>query len=313
MSYKMSYHEEMIYKTVYSNAVLYIRRAIKEITSSQNNLDDVFDNETGIISSLFCQMSIELSLKAFLIKETGIKTVIEQRDANKHDSEIWNLFNNNNLHTKSYNDLKGVIIKRKDLIWFQDVHKNYLNKFQTNRNRLVHLNLFLNSRDLSDLKSETIFVIVHILVPLLTDINFDFESPTEFYEKHLTIDDFNKLISYKPYYEEMEKLALYPTGKAYNCPECYKRAYSTENDLCYCCNLNYSDAVEYAICNNCNEEAVIFDPLNISLNNHRGNGLCLKCENKMEVYKCPECTSSYTFYSINELVRCSPNRCHLSS
>ena len=305
----MSEDEEKIYQTVYGNAILFLKRAIKEILS-QENPNETFDVEIGIVSSLFVQMTIELALKAFLIKNTGIRTILKQQYKDKSDDDILASFEKNELHTKKYNDLKKALIDNENLVWFDQIHIAHLDQFQQFRNKLIHLNLFLEYDDLVDLKGETIFVIIHILIPLLTEISFEFETPTEFYEKYLTKKDFQKLISFPPYVEEMERIANEYSDIVYECPRCSKKTYSPENNLCYCCNLNYTHGVEYTECNVChNQGSVIFDPLNIEFNGHIMHGLCLACGNKPEVFKCPVCKTKVSFFLKDELTECTPERC----
>ena len=109
----------------------------------------------------------------------------------------------------------------------------------------------------------------------------------------------------------MQKLASTFTGFNYYCPECNQKAYSPVNNLCYCCNLKYEDAIEYTNCIVCNEnESIIFDPLNIAINNHVLNGLCLQCDTKVLVHKCPKCKNTYSFFEKEELTKCTPEKCY---
>lgn len=309
MNYYMSDVEEKIYGAIYSNSILFLRRAIIEMVKGVN-AEEHLNMERAIVSTLFSQMTIELAMKAFLIRKTGIRTILTQKFTGKTDEEILEKFEKNQLHTNKYEELKNDLIK-KNLLWFDEEHIRHLDQFQQFRNKLVHLNLFLTEADLIDLKEELIFVIVHILIPFLAEISFDSETPTDFYQRHLNGDDFKKLISYPPYVQEMEKLAIECHGRAYYCPECSKKAYVPDIDICYCCNLNYSGSVEYALCNNCKEETVIFDYLNIEFNDNIGRGLCIACDNRPNVYKCPICEMAATFYTINELTDCIPGKCIL--
>ena len=307
----MTEYEKKIYDTIYNNSVLFLKRGIAEVLSHQDISDAPLDKETGIISSLFTQMSIELALKAFLIRENGIKSILLNKYNSWTETEIFTAFEENTLHTKIYNDLKQVLIVNKNLAWFSENDYSHLEQFQQFRNKLVHLNLFLGEADLYDLKYEIVYVIVHIIVPLLAEISFEFETPTAFYNKYLNKTEYKKLISFRPYVSEMEKLVIDFTGVGYYCPECYKKSYSPVNHLCYCCNLSYEYAVEYTNCPACGaKNSVIFDPHNIEINNHIINGLCLNCETKMQVHKCPKCENKYAFFMKKELTKCTPTKCY---
>jgi hypothetical protein len=306
----MTEKELKIYETIFKNAVLFMNRGISEILTHDDRKDTSLDEETGIVSTLFIQMSIELALKAFLVKEQGVRSILLNEYQTRTEEYIFEKFENNTLHTKQYNVLKQILTDNERLTWFTETDFAHLEQFQQFRNKLVHLNLFLGEADLYDLKYELIYVIVHIIVPLLSEISFEFETPTEFYQTHLNMEDYKKLISFRPYVEAMEKLAKGFTGLNYYCPECYKKTYSPENNLCYCCNLNYEYVVEYTSCIVCNEKkSVIFDPQNIALNNHIMNGLCLNCDTKMQVHKCPVCERTYSFFNMEELSECTPEKC----
>lgn len=306
----MNEQENKIFNTVYNNAILFLKRGIAEILEHNDKDDSPLKFETGIVCTLFIQMSIELALKAFLVKEKGVKSILEVRYQRKTDMQILSEFENNTLHTKKYNDLKQILINNETLSWFNETSYSHLEQFQQFRNKLVHLNLFLANADLYDLKFELIYVIVHIIVPLLSEISFEFETPSDFYKSHLNKDEFKKLISFPTYIEEMEKLAKDFTGFNYYCPECYQKTYSPENNLCYCCNLNFENAAEYTSCIVCKKKnSVIFDPLNIALNNHIMNGLCLNCGIKLSVHKCPKCETVYSFFDKKELKKCTPEKC----
>jgi len=296
---KMDTQTERIYSTVYKNSIIFLKRGIKEIVKNNN---ERLENEQAIISCLFIQMSIELGLKAFLIKERGIKTILQDRYQEKTIENIFESFNSNTLHTKNYNELKNFIKNSEGLTWFNDEHFAHLDQFQLFRNKLVHLNLYLSEDELFDLKYELIYAIVHIIIPLLSELSFECASPTEFYSEHLDENEYKKLISFPPYIEEMEKIAKKFSGLAYECPECFNWTFSPNSEICYCCNLKFIDAGEYLNCKVCNGlKSVIFDKLNIEINGNTINGLCLKCGDKPMVFKCPECETQITYYGKSEL------------
>jgi hypothetical protein len=286
-----------IYKAIFNNSILFLKRGIDEIINSAQELT----KEQFVVSCLFIHTSLELGLKAFLVKEKGIKTILKNGHQNQTVDSIFNSFENNDLRTKTYNDLKKLILEN-EITLFGEIHFEHLTRFQKFRNNLVHLNLSFSSTDLQNLKYESIFAIVHLIIPLLSEIDFENETPSEFYAEYLDDHQYKKLISFPHYIEEMEKVAKKFTGYAYECPECYTKTFSPGNGICYCCNLNFIDAAEYVNCKICNaENAVIFDSLNIELNGDMINGLCLNCGDKPNVFKCPHCECKQTFYGKDEL------------
>lgn len=302
--------EKTIFETIFDNSLMFLKRGMAEILSYEVNAKNNINKESGIISSLFTQMSIELALKAFLIKEKGLSSILSDNYSSCTEFEILKSFKNNELHTKQYGVLKNILISNERLTWFSDIHYEHLQNFQSKRNKIVHFNLFQTDDDLCELKYEIVYVIVHIIVPLLTNISFEFETPTSFYNTYLDKQDYQKLISFPPYVIEMEKIAKKYTGFNYYCPICFKKTYSPLNSLCYCCNLNYEYVVEYTDCILCKaKNSVIFDPYNIAINNHVMPGICLNCDMKMDVHKCPKCEMKYAFFSISELKGCTPQKC----
>ncbi len=296
-----------IYNTIFKNSILFLNKGIEEIVKD-NSIK--FDHNQAIVSCLFIQMTLELGLKAFLVKESGVKTILVNKYHNRNIHSIFNSFNQNTLKTKTYNELKKNLKDNNELTWFTDNHYRHIDKFQLFRNNLVHINLFFKENELKELKHELIYVIVHILIPLLTEISFEFESPTEFYSKHLDNKQHRILISFPPYIKEMERIAKEYTGLAYECPKCYNWTFSPVSKICYCCNLNFIDAAEYINCNVCGAaKSVIFDSLNIKLNNNIINGLCLNCGDKPSVFKCPECDEKITFNSLDELINTCYAKC----
>ena len=60
----MTEQEKKIYDIVFSNAIFFLKRGISEVLSHNDNFDKALSKETGIISTLFTQMSIDLAIKA---------------------------------------------------------------------------------------------------------------------------------------------------------------------------------------------------------------------------------------------------------
>jgi len=251
---------------------------------------------------MFVQMATELAMKVFLIKNESLRVVLKDNYTNKSDEELVNLFHGDGLNTKAFWELKNIIITNYSPGLFDKDDIAHLDKFQTYRNKLVHFNLNLDESQLKELKFELTYVIVHVIIKFLAQINFKYESPSDFYKENLKQSTFRNLISYDPYVKEMSKMAKTYTGYAYECPECWKRAYSPFNNRCYCCGNDFTDMAEYVDCISCHaKNGVIFDPLNIGYNDNMINGLCLNCGEKMMVFKCPECETKTGFWVEEDL------------
>ncbi len=291
----MDIHIQEIYNTIYTNAILFLKRGIKEIIKNGRSISDT---EQAIISCFYIQTSIELSLKTYMVKEIDIYSISEN-NRNLSPKLLLEKFKKNQLKTKTYDQLKKSLKKNKNLTFFKDNHFKHLDKLQMYRNRLVHLNLFLSEADMTNLQKELIFAVTQLLIPLLTDISFEFETPTEFYEEHLDERDYRNLILFRPYINEMHNIAIEYSGLAYECLRCNQRTFSPNTEICYCCNLQLFESAGYIDCDVCNsKKAIIYDTLNIHVenNDHSINGLCMNCGDKMMVYDCAECEGKFSFY-----------------
>ncbi|MDN3694318.1 hypothetical protein QWZ06_19545 [Chryseobacterium tructae] len=295
----MDIHIKEIYNTIYTNAILFLKRGIKEITKNGRAISDP---EQAIISCFYIQTSIELSLKTYLIKEIDIYSILES-NRNLSPNLLLEKFKQNHLKTKRYDQLKKSLKKNKNLTFFNDIHFKHLDKLQMYRNRLVHLNL-LSKDDINNIQKELIFAVTHLLMPLLTDISFKFETPTQFYKEHLDKNDYKSLISFHPYIDEMHNIAVKYSGLAYECLRCYNKTFSPNTEICYCCNLQLFDAAGYIDCDLCSsKKSIIYDTLNIHVEGSENsiNGFCMSCGDKMMVYDCPECEGKFSFYGKPDL------------
>lgn len=305
----MTKDDKIIYEAILNNSIIFLKRGIKEILSHNDLNDEPLQIETAVFSIMFIQTSIELALKAYYVRKCGIRSIIQSKYDNYTEQQIYKAFEGGTLRTKRYNDLKKELETNK-LIWFGKKEYDNLLQFQQFRNKLIHLNLDLSDSELFYLEYELIYSIVHILLSFLTDIDYECETTGEFYEKYLDKDDYHALISYPLYINEMEKIAKIHGEFIYNCPNCSNRTFATKNSICYCCNLNYNNGATYVDCISCKAVgSVAFDELNIDINNNIINGLCLNCECTPDIFKCPVCANKYSFFSLEELMECKPNKC----
>jgi len=306
----MDQQTKLIYDTVYGNAVLFLKRAIKELIATPG---EYLPPEQAVVACVFIQMAIELGLKAYLIKNKSLSSILTNKHQGQTLQDIFTAFEKGDLKTKRFEDLKNMIIADGEL--FDDVGIGFINDFQRKRNQAVHFHLRLENGDLFDLKYDLVYMLVHVIIPTLTEINLDFESPSEFYANHLDKKDYKTLIKFRPYVMEMEKVAAEHARLVYRCIECEEKAYSVDNEMCYCCNLQYADFGEYVNCPICRApRSVIFDHNNIAINDHVMNGLCLNCGARPSVFKCPDCDVATAFYGIDELDgTCYAQKCELQT
>jgi hypothetical protein len=91
---------------VRKNSWLFLRRAIKELVSHDDSLDDGLTEETATISTTFIQIAFELSLVAHFLKKDGIHGIVKGSDSSLTEEELLEKFEDNDLNTKSFNSLK---------------------------------------------------------------------------------------------------------------------------------------------------------------------------------------------------------------
>lgn len=306
---KMDAQTKVIYDNIYENAVMFLRRAIKELIAKPG---EYLDKEHAVAACIFIQIATELGFKAYLIKKKSLSSILLKKHKNQDVNELFKAFEKGELKTKSFEELKNIIIAEDEL--FDQNRIEYINDFQRYRNQAIHFHLNLVKGDLYDLKYDLVYVLVHVIIPILTEINMDFETPSEFYQKYLDKEDYKTLIKFGPYVDEMKKVAANHSRLVYKCIECDERAYSIDNEICYCCNLQFFDAGEYVTCISCGAyNSIIFDHNNIAINDNIMNGLCLNCDVRPSVFKCPHCEMAIPFYDLAELNGTCYTSCEMQS
>ena len=305
----MNEQTKVIYEQIYENAVMFLRKAIKELIAKPG---EYLEKEHAVTACLFIQIAIELGFKAYLIRKKTLPSILLKKHKDQSLDELFKIFEKGDLKTKGFEELKQMIIAEGEL--FDQKRIFYINNFQRYRNQAVHWHLNLAKGDLYDLKYDLVYVLVHVIIPVLTEINLDFETPSEFYQKYLNKEDYKSLIMFKPYVEEMGRVAANNSQWVYRCIECGERTYSVDNEMCYCCNLQFFDAGEYVTCISCNaHKGVIFDHNNILLNDNIMDGLCLNCDVRPSVFKCPHCETAFPFYDLVELDGTCYTHCEMQS
>lgn len=251
----------------------------------------------------FLQISLELATEYFLIKEKGLRAIIATRSQiSLTDEELLQAFWKNEIKTKTFEQLKELMQEYSNDFSTSKDELTIIDIFQLYRNKIMHLN-YNFEQDLFDIKYEFIYLIVHVLIPLLNDEEYEV-TPSEFYEYCLNKDEFLKLINFPTYVEKMESLAREESRYVYKCLECHHETFSVNDELCYCCNFQMplQDFGDCILCGS--EKSVVFDNLNIEINNNIMRGLCLNCDKYMLVFKCPQCGNIYTFVAKDQNITC---------
>lgn len=291
---------------VKQNSFIFLNKAIHELCSHNDKDDEPLNVEVATLSVSLIQIAFELILISYSVKRHGIRSILSEKNAKKTDIEIECLFESDDLPTKNINELIDELQEKHNL--FQDDHFALIKVFQRFRNKLVHIHCKLHDNDRYDLKHEIIHYIVHVIVPLLS-IDDDPWSESMDIENCLDKIAFKKLISFGPYLEKMQELAMNSSSKVFRCVECGHRAVAIEIGICYVCNFDYDDR-EFVDCHRCKTKgSIIFDHLNISENNNMMRGLCLNCNEDDIVFKCPKCEEAYAMEGAYGIGMCSDDGC----
>ena len=282
------------YNATSSNSILFLKKALSQLTKDSDT-EKPIDKEDAILSCIYIQLSLELAIKAVIIKRVGITSILDKSKHNKDsEEELLKKFNNNSIKVKEFDSLKNFVKANKQIFNLDKNHISYIEKFQNIRNKLVHMNYNFTIEEFENMKKDLIFVIAHIIIKLLAE---DAKSlPSEFYIQHLNHQEFNKLINYRLYRTEMEELAKQSATTVYLCPICSNYSLNFDNKFCYTCLSVFDDDSTYGFldCDYCNsKESVIYDRLNVHFNDHIIRGLCLECKEDALVYECPICSYSY--------------------
>jgi hypothetical protein len=298
--------EERIVTAVRENSLVFLNKAIRELTSYDDSSDHPLPIDVATISTSLIQIAFELILTSYSIENHGIRSVLQPKDKSKGDEEILSLFTSGNLKTIQFDDLKERIQKSDRIFSEHDIAS--IGSFQAMRNRLVHLHYDLSAGDRYDLKYEIIYYIVHVIVPLLPASEHDW-SESIAVENRLEPETFRKLVSFPPYVQRMQTLARRASANVYTCFYCGNQTFAQGVLLCYACNCQF-ELEQFADCGKCKaKRAVIFDHLNISLNNNQARGLCMNCNEDDIVYKCPKCDEAYCMEGLIGKETCSPEHC----
>lgn len=298
--------ESEVYEAVKSNSLIFLNKGLKELASHNDFKDTPLDIELVTISVSLLQISFDLALNAYSIEKLGLRSILWKKDTNLTDVEIYNRFQSNELETKNFNKL----LEDLQLITqiFDEDALYHIKLFQKIRNKLVHLHCNLHEEDRYDLKYELIYFISHVLVWLISTSD-EFYTTSQILENYIDDEAYKKLISFQPYIDEMEKIAKQESTNVYKCFYCDQNTFATDMDLCYTCNYDFGDQL-FADCGICKAEgSVIYDHLNIDINNNEARGLCLNCDEDDIYYKCPECEILYGLEASGGVGICTPKKC----
>lgn len=290
--YIMTPFEHELYNTIVNNALLFLKGGATSllVENKGTNTRDIV-----ILSIANLQISLELAMRAFMIREKGMDSIVDQGHAHKQNKSIEQLYSENNLKVNEFEKMHRMF-KGKDIDILTSEDLKIVDKFQTYRNKIVHMCCRLDDDSLSELKEELIYYMVQIVIRLLYD-NYDSLTPAEYLEDLLGIDFYMDLWNSDGYRKAIETLANERAEVVGVCPICGMPTYDVKEKLCYFCNSS-DERFEMGRtdCQMCGGKGtVIYDTLNIhnSGNHHTISGLCQCCEEHPYIFECPICGQTH--------------------
>lgn len=277
----MNFEKEFV-RILFKNAVVFTDSAVRCI----NNGLDNYVNMIQVIVNL--QIAIELALKSSIALHCGIRTILVKKQEGLSDVEIENLYKQNKLKIREYDEIKNYTKGKRSLYNFERKEYQIMELFQKYRNSVLHSSYIFDEREKECVEKDVIYILIHILGILMSD-ETEMENRT-FMQEYLNSNEYSKLKQNPVYMEELYAFLEKEYDNLYLCPICSTRTL-TSGHKCARCFLNFSDRnyFRYVSCGYCGEEMVICDAANIENNNNYIRGLCLNCENDTTVYKCTRC------------------------
>ncbi len=305
----MSDFESKTLKAVTDNSFLFLKEALGRLLERDCEYQEI-DNELLTLTCAELQIALELAVRATIIRKIGIAGVLKEDQKRLSEEEIYKHYKNKTLKLEDFDKLKN-FLKKKNLTSLVKKEFHEIDRFQLYRNKIVHFACAFSDDDLFNLRDDILYYIVHVVLVLLSEDTKD-ESPTDYLQRKLSYDFYQRLKKYTPYIRAMERYASKMTDPVWTCIGCFNRTYSPEYDYCYVCGYETLIGYRRVDCASCGtKNSVIYDHLDIHNegNHHRMNGMCLDCEEKTEVFECPECGEAHDTIMDWKHIYCREGHC----
>lgn len=305
----MTKFEQHIVSSLTHNATLFLKESIKHILSCDGSWRHDLTLDDFILAVSNLQIAMELSLKAYLVRNHGIMTVVHPSQKKKVtcEADVQKLYDARNLNVQDFEALKNMLAS-KGVSDLTKADLAVISEFQTMRNKLLHMTCDVMEKNLKDASDRMLAYSIHIVMYLLYD-RFKKQTPDEFFIDTLGWDFYDELRHCAHYSDLIEEMVALRGEKVWECPNCLKRTFSPEGHYCYCCNYELQD-LHLTYCLGCGEErSVIYhhSPYKDLPNTY--SGLCLNCGAHPAVYECPECHCCHEYFADDGIEHCSDGNC----
>lgn len=285
----MTDFESKIYEAVSDNSFLFLKESLGRLLERDAEFKQI-DNQLLTLTCAELQIALELAVRAVVIRRFGIAGVLKDNQKKLGEEEIIEHYKRKTLKVEDFEKLKNYLKKNNETSLLKQEFLE-IERFQQYRNKIVHFACEFSEEELSSLRNDILYYVVHVILVLLSEETTG-ETPTEYLQRKLGDDFYKKLKKYRPYIRAMDHYADRMTSPVWTCIGCSQRTYSPEFDYCYICGYETLTGYKRVDCASCGtKNSVIYDHLDIHNegNHHTINGMCLNCDEKTEVFECPEC------------------------
>lgn len=283
------------------NATTFLNCSIQAINQGLQN----YSNKVIAIVNL--QMSLELAMKAKIVEDYGVQYIIQNPDASSSAADIQEKYERNELKIKEFDCLKN-FLKSQRMFDFSKPEYQYMSRFQTYRNKLVHFNYNFSKEENEQIEHDIFYVLVFLLGTIMGDA-LKSKKPT-YMQEYIDMAQYKRLMQNPNYVTILKAFIVETYGKPYFCPICSQK-FLTPSKKCLGCLIDVGDdiaAFGYIDCKFCGmESSVIYDRLNIDINEGMARGMCINCQSDTLVYECSNCGGAFDLEGVDD--NCTPERC----
>lgn len=300
---------QQIYHQIIHNATLYLREGVEKLLEDKPKSM----RDSMVLACSNIQIALELSMRAFLLRTKGWDSILDKKQqGNYTEAELESLYLSLQMKVVEFDSMKKQL-KGKSVISLVKDDFEYIDRFHTLRNKLVHMCCDIKDDECLQLKNDLLYYVVRIVLFMLCDGDSD-TRPYEQLEEMFGLDFCNRLTNDPDYRNAIEKLAAMRAVKVGYCPICDGCTYDIDKDFCYLCNLNNDIGdLGRTDCHLCGaKNSVIYDRLNIHVpgNKHCMPGLCQCCEERPYIFECPICGQTHwESWDNDEETTCTDGHC----
>ena len=306
----MTPFEKKIFDTLINNSFLFLSEALRRLIDRDPDGEGKLDTNLLILTCAELQISLELAIRATLVKSAGINCILKSDQACLLEPEIEKLYSKNVLKVTEFDKQKH-FLKSSNISRLTNKEFKEIDRFQVYRNKIVHFSCEFSDVQLTELRDKVLYYVVHVILVLLADTSTG-ETPAEYLQSKLGFEFYKRVMAYYPYIKAMEQYAAKNADPVWTCIGCFHRTYSPEFDYCYCCGYETLAGYRRVDCGCCGtKDSVIYDNLDIHNegNNHMMRGFCMNCEEDTYVFECPKCGEAHDITKNFERDYCDLNHC----